>query len=62
MNGRSVDLISDARYRSVGCGMPSQTQSATQLTMRNSAADHIMLWFPFTQSAGQKNRHGEITA
>jgi quinol monooxygenase YgiN len=40
--------------------MAGQTQSPTQLTTRNSAADYIMLWFPFTKSAGQKNGHGKI--
>jgi quinol monooxygenase YgiN len=49
------------RCHSVGCGMAGQTQSPKQLTTRNSAADHTMLWFPFTKSAGQKKDYGMTT-
>jgi len=38
---RGVDLISD-RCHSVGCGMPGQTQSATQSDTRSIAAAHMM--------------------
>src|SRR6266436_294724 len=38
------------RCHSVACGMASRMQLPTQLTTRNSAADHIMLWFPFRKS------------
>ena len=36
------------RCHSVGCGTASQTQSATQSTMRSFAVAHMMLWFGFT--------------